>query len=69
MQLAIQLQSVIESHEFDQAKPLPSIDKCYLMLSMSKSTVLKAYTYLNKDGLFIRKEDKGFMVNRKYFTG
>ncbi|MDE3237053.1 MAG: GntR family transcriptional regulator [Bacteroidota bacterium] len=60
MQLAIQLQTLIESHEFDQAKPLPSIDKCYRMLGISKSTVFQAYTYLNKNGLVHWKKGQGF---------
>jgi len=69
LQLAIQLQQVIEQHHHDPCKPLPSVYKFKCTLGISKTTVFRAYKHLNRNGVVQWIKGQGFFVDKKFKKG
>ncbi|WP_205511766.1 GntR family transcriptional regulator [Longitalea arenae] len=66
LQLAKQLKEGISQGQYDPGKPLPSLYTFNRVLGISRSTVFRAYKYLNRNGDVLWIKGQGFFVRERH---
>lgn len=65
LQLANQLQQLIEQQQYDPEQPLPSLNTFNHSLGISRATAFRAYIELSRNGLVKWIKGQGFFVRKR----